>query len=101
MVESHAESGGEDFEKVKQDVMEQLKKESANRLFHDPEGMEPSEEALRVFNQIKADGDLIEDRREYQVDDLKSAYNLKWSDAIDLHNLIQNEFDQYYRDRGN
>ena len=56
--------------------------------------MEHSDAALKQFEEIKKDDDLLNDRREYDIEDLKKMYpDLKWSDAIDLRNLIMREFE--------
>lgn len=48
--------------------------------------------AQKLFEAIKADGDLIEDRREYSVDYLARMYALSCDQAEQLFKLIEAEF---------
>jgi hypothetical protein len=47
------------------------------------------ETALELFEMFKEEN-LIEDRREYDVEDLISAYGLSEDEAIKLENMVIN-----------
>jgi hypothetical protein len=42
-----------------------------------------------IFNRLKRNPDLMEDRREYDVEDLARAYDLNEKEAADLAKLIK------------
>jgi hypothetical protein len=45
-----------------------------------------------IWTELCDDPDLMDDRREYDVEDLRSAYNLDIDEATNLFDLIQNEY---------
>jgi hypothetical protein len=48
---------------------------------------------FEIFEEIRDDDSLLNDRREYSIDDLQSAYGLDQQEASDLQWLIANEID--------
>lgn len=88
-IEEHAEETGQTPEEVRKLVEEQLAREEDSELYFSDESWEPSEKATDRFLEIKQDPELFNDRREYDIIDLKQAYpDLDWADATDLFQLI-------------
>jgi hypothetical protein len=53
--------------------------------------MELTAKVLALYNEI-VENDLLEDRREYDVAELQSSYQIGIGEALELHHIIQANF---------
>lgn len=79
-------------------VLERVREEKANELIYDPEDLEASPkvyQALREIQETPSDefgNELIDDRRDYDIEDLRQAYDLSWAEAAELRWLLEGSF---------
>jgi hypothetical protein len=96
-IQEAADELGVPIEQVKEELRKRIKQESEQELVYDPEDLEASSQVRKIFDELAADDSILDDRREYQIDDLKQAYpELTWAEAAELRWLIEGSFRESY-----